>query len=99
MTSALIDILTANQGTLINVSSALASCRCRPRQSTAPRRRRFTPTPNHCGSIGGNRRRGHRAHAPAVNTELTGDLPEDNGVTLMTRDELVKQSFASFKAG
>jgi uncharacterized oxidoreductase len=36
---------------------------------------------------------------PAVKTDLTGDLPEGNGVTLMTTDELVKQSFASFKAG
>src|SRR5438309_7378103 len=38
MTSAFIDILTVNQGTLINGCSALASCRCRPRQSTAPPR-------------------------------------------------------------
>ena len=65
MTSAFIDILTANKGTVINVSSGLA----------------FVPLPSapiysrHQGRdsllhpvaavpIGGNRRRGHRAHAP-----------------------------------
>ncbi len=36
---------------------------------------------------------------PAVKTDMTTDLLEGNGVTLMTTDELVKQSFASFKAG
>ncbi len=36
---------------------------------------------------------------PWVKTDLTGDLPEDSGVTLMTTDELVKQSFAALKAG
>ena len=65
MTSAFIDILTANKGTVINVSSGLA----------------FVPLPaapiysRHQGGdsllhpvaavpIGGNRRGGHRAHAP-----------------------------------
>ena len=51
MTSALIDILTANKGTMINVSSGLAfvplPSRCR---STAPPRPRFTPTRSRCGS-------------------------------------------------
>src|SRR5213082_57600 len=72
MTSAFIDILTANKGTLINVSSALA----------------FVPLPSapiysatkaaiHSYSqslrfqFGGNRRRGHRTHAPGG-----GDRPD-----------------------
>jgi len=46
MTSAFIDILTANKGTVINVSSGLAFVRCPPHPSTAPPRRRFTPTPS-----------------------------------------------------
>ena len=45
-TSAFIDILTANRGTVINVSSALAFVPLPSARSTAPRRRRFTPTPS-----------------------------------------------------
>ena len=33
-----------------------------------------------------------------MKTDLTGDLPEGDGITLMTTDELVKQSFAALKA-
>jgi len=36
---------------------------------------------------------------PAVKTALTADLPEGDGVTLITTDELIKQSFAALKAG
>src|SRR5216683_270115 len=43
MTSAFIDILTANKGTVINVSSALAFVPLPARQSTPPPRPRFTP--------------------------------------------------------
>jgi uncharacterized oxidoreductase len=50
MTSAFIDILRANKGTVINTSSALASCPCHLRQSTAPPKPRFTPTLSHYGS-------------------------------------------------
>ena len=35
---------------------------------------------------------------PAVKTDLTADLPEGS-LNLITTDELVKQSFASLKAG
>jgi uncharacterized oxidoreductase len=35
---------------------------------------------------------------PAVKTDLTADLP-GGSLTLITTDELVKQSFVSFKAG
>jgi uncharacterized oxidoreductase len=46
MTSAFIDLLTVNGGTVINVSSALASCPYPLCRSTAPPRRRFIPTPS-----------------------------------------------------
>src|SRR5438105_7550089 len=36
---------------------------------------------------------------PAVQTDLAADIAEGGSLTLMTTDELVKQSFASFKAG
>ena len=36
---------------------------------------------------------------PAVKTDLTADIAEGEGITLITTDELVKQSFASLKAG
>ena len=36
---------------------------------------------------------------PAVKTDLVADIAEGDGITLMTTGELVKQSFASFKAG
>jgi uncharacterized oxidoreductase len=50
MTSSFIDILTANKGAVINVSSGLALYRCPPRPSTAPPNRPFTPIPSRCGS-------------------------------------------------
>jgi uncharacterized oxidoreductase len=36
---------------------------------------------------------------PAVKTDLSADIAEGEGITLITTDELVKQSFASLKAG
>jgi uncharacterized oxidoreductase len=36
---------------------------------------------------------------PAVKTAMTAELSEGEGVTLITTDELIKQSFAGFKAG
>ncbi len=34
-----------------------------------------------------------------MKTDLAADITEGNGVTVITTDELVKQSFASLKAG
>jgi uncharacterized oxidoreductase len=100
MTSAFIDILTANKGTLINVSSALAfvplpsapiysATKAAIHSYTQSLRFQLEETGVEVIEL----------MPPAVKTDLTGDLPEGNGVTLMTTDELVKQSFASFKAG
>ena len=50
MNSAFIDILVANKGTIINVSSGLAFVALHPPQSTRPLRPRSTPTPSRCGS-------------------------------------------------
>lgn len=36
---------------------------------------------------------------PAVKTDVVADIAEGDGITLMTTGELVKQSFAPFKAG
>jgi len=100
MTSAFIDILTANKGTVINVSSALA----------------FVPLPSapiYCATKSAVHSYTESLQfqleeagvevielmPPAVKTALTADLPEGDGVTLITTDELIKQSFAALKAG
>ena len=85
---------------MINVSSALAFYRCHPHQSTAPPRRRFTPTRSHYGSNW--EETGVEVIEllpPAVKTDLAADIAEGDGITLMTTEELVKQSFASLNTG
>jgi len=100
MTSAFIDILTANKGTVINVSSALAfvplpsapiysATKAAIHSYTQSLRFQLEETGVEVIEL----------MPPAVKTDLTGDLPEGDGITLMTTDELVKESFASFKAG
>ena len=100
MTSAFIDILTANKGTVINVSSALAfvplpsapiysATKAAIHSYTQSLRFQLEETGVEVIEL----------MPPAVKTDLTADLAEGNGVTLITTDELVKQSFASFKAG
>jgi len=100
MTSAFIDILTANKGTVINVSSALAFV-------PPPSAPIYSATKAAIHSYTQSLRFQLEETAvevielmpPAVKTDLTRDLPEGDGITLMPMDELVKQSFASFKAG
>jgi uncharacterized oxidoreductase len=99
MTSAFIDILTANQGTLINVSSALAfvplpsapiysATKAAIHSYTQSLRFQLQETGVEVVEL----------MPPAVKTDLTGDLPEGS-LKLITTDELVKQSFASLRAG
>lgn len=100
MTSAFIDILTANKGTVINVSSALA----------------FVPLPSapiYCATkaavhsytqslrfqLEGTGVEVIDLIPPAVKTDLAADIAEGDGITLISTDELVKQSFASLKTG
>jgi len=98
-TSAFIDILTANKGTVINVSSALAfvplpsapiysATKAAVHSYTQSLRFQLQETGVEVIEL----------MPPAVKTDLTADLPESS-LKLITTDELVKQSFASLKAG
>ena len=100
MTSAFIDILAANKGTVINVSSALAfvplpsapiycATKAAIHSYTQSLRFQFEETGIEVIEL----------MPPAVKTAMTAELPEGDGVTLITTDELIKQSFAGFKAG
>ena len=100
MTSAFIDILTANKGTLINVSSGLAFvplpcapiyCATKAAIHSYTQSLRFQLEETGVEVI--------ELMPPAVKTDLTADLSEGDGITLMTTQELVKQSFASLNAG
>jgi uncharacterized oxidoreductase len=99
MNSAFVDLLTANKGTIINVSSALA----------------FVPvpaTPIYCASKAAIHSYTQSLRfqledtgvevielmPPGVKTDMTTELAE-GGITVITTDELVKQSFASLKGG
>ena len=100
MTSAFIDVLTANKGTVINTSSlfAFVPLPSAPIYSAAKaaihsytQSLRFQLEETGVEVI--------ELMPPGVKTDLTGDLPEGDGITLITTDELVKQSFASLRAG
>jgi uncharacterized oxidoreductase len=99
MTSAFIDILGANKGTLINVSSGLAfvplpaapiysATKAAIHSYTQSLRFQLEETGIEVIEL----------MPPAVKTDLTAALLE-GGVSLITTDELVKLSFASLKAG
>ena len=100
MTSAFIDILTANKGTLINVSSALAFvplssapiyCATKSAVHAYTQSLRFQLEDTGVEVI--------ELMPPGVKTAMTADLPEGGGVTLIATDDLIKQAFAAFKAG
>jgi uncharacterized oxidoreductase len=99
MNSAFVDLLTANKGSIINVSSALA----------------FVPvpaTPIYCASKAAIHSYTQSLRfqledsgvevielmPPGVKTDMTAELAE-GGITVITTDELVKQSFASLNGG
>ncbi len=99
MTSAFIDILRANKGTVINVSSGLAFvplppapiyCATKAAIHSYTQSLRFQLEETGVEVI--------ELMPPAVKTDLTTELSE-GGASLITTDELVKQSFASLKAG
>ena len=100
MTSAFIDILKANKGTLINVSSGLAFvpmpclpiyCASKAAVHSYTQSLRFQLEETGVEVID--------LMPPAVKTEMTASLPEGDGFDIITTDELIKQSFASLKAG
>src|SRR5881398_3036659 len=99
MTSAFIDILTANKGTLINVSSALAfvampsapiysASKAAIHSYTQSLRFQLEETGVEVIEL----------MPPAVKTDLTTELAE-GGVTVITTEELVKQSFVALRTG
>jgi uncharacterized oxidoreductase len=99
MTSAFIDLLKVNKGTLINVSSALAYvplpclpiyCATKAAIHSYTQSLRFQLEDTGVEII--------ELMPPAVRTEMTADLP-DEGLTLITTDKLVALSIASLKRG
>src|SRR5436309_15154158 len=100
MTSAFIDILTANKGTVINVSSGLAFV---PLSSAPIYCATKAAIHSYTQSLGFQLEESGveviELMPPAVKTALSADLPEGGLVALMTTDELIKQTFAAFRAG
>ncbi|MCI0721403.1 MAG: SDR family NAD(P)-dependent oxidoreductase [Acidobacteria bacterium] len=100
MTSAFIDILTANKGTVINVSSALAFV-------PLPAAPIYSATKAAIHSYTQSLRFQLEESGvevielmpPTVKTDLAADMTEGDVVTVITTEELVKQSFASLSAG
>src|SRR5437870_7283403 len=99
-TSALIDVLTGNKGTVINVSSGLAfvplpaapiysATKAAIHSDTQSLRFQLEETGVEVVEL----------MPPVVKTDLAADIIEGDGVTVITTDELVKQSFALLKAG
>jgi uncharacterized oxidoreductase len=99
MTSSFIDILTANKGTVINVSSGLAfvplpaapiysATKAAIHSYTQSLRFQLEETGVEVIEL----------MPPVVKTDMTAAFPEAS-VTLITTEELVKQSFASLNAG
>src|SRR5207302_2448651 len=100
MTSAFIDILTANKGTLINVSSGLAFvplssapiyCATKAAVHSYTQSLRFQLEESGIEVI--------ELMPPVVKTHLSADLPEGGLVAVISTDELLKQTFAAFKKG
>jgi len=98
-TSAFMDILTANKGTVINTSSALAfvplpsapiysATKAAIHSYTQSLRFQLEETGVEVIEL----------MPPGVKTDMTTELAQ-SGVSVITTDELVKQSFAALKAG
>ena len=99
-TSAFIDILRANKGTVINTSSALAfvplpsapiysATKAAIHSYTQSLRFQLEETGVEVIEL----------MPPVVKTDLAAELADGGSVTVITTDELVKQSFAALKAG
>src|SRR3989442_827184 len=99
MTSAFIDILKANTGTVINTSSALAfvplpaapiysATKAAIHSYTQSLRFQLEETGVEVIEL----------MPPVVKTDLAADITEGDGVTVITTDELVKQPFALLNA-
>ena len=99
MNSAFIDILTANKGTVINVSSGLAFVPLPPApiySATKAAIHSYTQSLRfQLEEIGVEV---IEIMPPAVKTDMTTELVE-GGASVITTDELIKKSFAALKAG
>ena len=99
-TSAFIDILRANKGTVINTSSAFAFV-------PLPSAPIYSATKSAIHSYTQSLRFQLEETGveiielmpPGVKTDMTTELANDGGVSVITTDELVKQSFAALRAG
>lgn len=100
MNSAFIDILRANQGTIINVSSGLAFvplssapiyCATKAAVHSYTQALRFQLEESGVEVI--------ELMPPAVKTSLSADLPEGGLVALITTDELIAKTMVALKAG
>jgi uncharacterized oxidoreductase len=98
-TSAFIDVLTRNKGTVINVSSGLAfvPLPAAPIYS-ATKAAIHSYTQSLRFQLEGTGVDVIELMPPAVKTDMTTELAEGGG-TVISTDELVKQSFALLKAG
>ncbi|MES2136272.1 MAG: SDR family NAD(P)-dependent oxidoreductase [Pseudomonadota bacterium] len=98
VTSALIDILTANRGTIINVSSMLAF-------APVPAMPIYSATKAAVHSYTQSLRFQLEDSGvdvielmpPAIETDMTSEFPDE--VSKITTEELIRQSFAALKAG
>src|SRR5438067_2125848 len=99
-TSAFIDILTANKGTVINLSSGLAFVPLPPAPIySATKAAVHSYTQSLRFQLQETGVEVIEIMPPAVKTEMTTEVPEGDGITMITTDELIRQSFASLKAG
>src|SRR5437868_4352895 len=99
MTSALIDILTANQGTIINVSSGLAFV---PLPSNAIYSATKAGVHSYTQSLRFQLEDSGveviELMPPAVRTDLTDEFAE-HGISMISTDKLIKLSFVGLQAG
>jgi uncharacterized oxidoreductase len=100
MTSAFIDLLKRNNGTLINVSSALAFvpmpcipvyCATKAAIHSYTQSLRFQLEDTSVEVI--------EIMPPAVKTEMTVDLARSEGIKMISTDELIKYTFAGLRSG
>src|SRR3954464_15662812 len=99
MTSALIDILTANRGTIINVSSGLAFV---PLPSNAIYSATKAAVHSYTQSLRFQLESSGveviELMPPAVRTDMTDEFAEQ-GISMISTEELVKRSFAALRSG
>jgi uncharacterized oxidoreductase len=98
MTSAFIDILTANKGTVINVSSGLAFVPLPPAPIySATKAAIHSYTQSLRFQLEETGVEVIEIMPPAVKTDMTAELVE-GGASVITTDELIKKSFAALQA-